>query len=170
LCDELDLGELVLRLPDAQYNPKSFPGLILRIDDPRTTNLLFRSGKMVCTGGKTHDEARSAVARVMGLLRNAGAMIYGSPAVEVQNLVVTANLGQEIDLIAATVSLGLERAEYEPEVFPGLVYRLEEPRVVMLIFGSGRLVCTGAHTPLDATAAVDKLVEQLCSAGLLSGA
>ncbi len=87
--------------------------------------------------------------------------------IEVQNIVASSDLGQEINLNAIAISLGLERVEYEPEQFPGLVYRLDEPKVVVLLFGSGKLVCTGARKPQDVEAAVNKITEELKGAGLL---
>jgi len=89
------------------------------------------------------------------------------PKIEVQNIVASGDLGARINLNAIAISLGLERVEYEPEQFPGLVYRLDAPKVVVLLFGSGKLVCTGARKPEDAEAAVDKITEELKAAGLL---
>ena len=85
-----------------------------------------------------------------------------------QNIVASSDLVQKINLNVMAVTLGLDRVEYEPEQFPGLVYRLDEPKVVMLLFGSGKLVCTGAKRPQDVEAAVDKVAEELKAAGLLS--
>ncbi len=84
-----------------------------------------------------------------------------------QNIVASSDLGQEINLNAIAISLGLERVEYEPEQFPGLVYRLDSPKVVVLLFGSGKLVCTGAKHVEDVSVAVDKITEELKAAGLL---
>jgi len=85
----------------------------------------------------------------------------------VQNIVASSDLGAKINLNAIAISLGLEKVEYEPEQFPGLVYRLDVPKVVVLLFGSGKLVCTGAKKPEDVGAAVDKITEELKAAGLL---
>jgi transcription initiation factor TFIID TATA-box-binding protein len=87
------------------------------------------------------------------------------PEITVQNIVASANLEQKLNLNAIAISLGLERVEYEPEQFPGLVYRLEQPKVVLLIFGSGKLVCTGARKPQDVEAAVEKIRAELQAAG-----
>ena len=94
-------------------------------------------------------------------------MIKVEPKIEVQNIVASSDLGQEINLNAIAMSLGLERVEYEPEQFPGLVYRLDVPKVVVLLFGSGKLVCTGARKPSDVDDAVNKITEELKAAGLL---
>jgi len=100
-------------------------------------------------------------------IRKAGISLDSEPKIEVQNIVASSDLGQKINLNVIAITLGLERVEYEPEQFPGLVYRLDEPKVVLLLFGSGKLVCTGARRPQDVEAAVDKITEELKAAGLL---
>jgi transcription initiation factor TFIID TATA-box-binding protein len=151
----------------AEYKPDVFPGLIFRLKNPKTATLLFRSGKLVCTGGRTLEHVERAVAQVVESIRKAGVPVKSVPKIEVQNIVASADLGQPINLTSIVISLGLERVEYEPEVFPGLVYRLDDPKVVILLFGSGRLVCTGARTPQDVERAVDKVSGELRSAELM---
>jgi len=89
------------------------------------------------------------------------------PEITVQNIVSSADLGVDLNLNAIAIGLGLENIEYEPEQFPGLVYRLDEPEVVALLFGSGKLVVTGGTEPADAEAAVDVITERLADLGLL---
>jgi transcription initiation factor TFIID TATA-box-binding protein len=164
---ELDLSSLALNLSGAEYDPESFPGLIYRIKNPKTATLLFRSGKAVCTGAKTLEQVKIAIETVATNVRKTGVLIDGSPCFEVQNIVASADIGQSVNLTTVVISLGLERVEYEPEVFPGMVYRMDDPKVVILLFGSGKLVCTGARTPRDVERAVDKIKEELESAGLI---
>jgi transcription initiation factor TFIID TATA-box-binding protein len=164
---ELDLNHLALSMSGAEYDPESFPGLIHRLKEPKTATLLFRSGKVVCTGAKSLEHVKVAITKVIEIVREAGFPITGTPKAEVQNIVASSDLGQEINLNAIAISLGLEKVEYEPEQFPGLVYRLDEPKVVVLLFGSGKLVCAGARTPQDIEAAVDKVTEQLLAVDLL---
>jgi transcription initiation factor TFIID TATA-box-binding protein len=167
LGEELDLQSIALALEGAEYEPEQFPGLIYRLKEPKTATLLFRSGKVVCTGAKSLEHVKVAINKVANQLEKAGVMIKTEPKVEVQNIVASSDLGQEINLNAIAISLGLERVEYEPEQFPGLVYRLDSPKVVVLLFGSGKLVCTGAKKPQDVEAAVSKITEELKAAGLL---
>jgi len=167
LADQLDLHAIALALEGAEYDPEHFPGLIYRIKDPKTATLLFRSGKAVCTGAKSLDGVKAAITKVAAKVRETGADIKEAPVVEVQNIVASADLGQELNLNATAISLGLERVEYEPEQFPGLVYRMAEPKVVVLLFGSGKLVCTGAKTKEDAEAAVERMGEDLRAVGML---
>lgn len=154
-------------MANAEYEPETFPGLIFRLKEPKSGTLLFRSGKLVCTGSKTLHELNQSIEAVILNIKKAGIPITGSPKIEVQNIVASADLGQPINLNSVVISLGLERAEYEPEVFPGLVYRLSEPKVVILLFGSGRLVLTGARTPQSVEAALKKIKEELQAAELL---
>ncbi|MFP4169566.1 MAG: TATA-box-binding protein [Methanomassiliicoccales archaeon] len=167
LGEELDLQSIALALEGAEYEPEQFPGLIYRLKEPKTATLLFRSGKVVCTGAKSLDDVKVAIDKVAKQVESAGIKITIEPVIEVQNIVASSDLEQEINLNAIAISLGLEKVEYEPEQFPGLVYRIDEPKVVVLLFGSGKLVCTGARKPQDVEAAVNKITEELRAAGLL---
>jgi len=167
LGGKLDLQAIALAIDGAEYEPKQFPGLIYRLKEPKTATLLFSSGKVVCTGGKSLEDVRLAIETVGKQIEAAGIQIKKHPDIEVQNIVATSNLGMKINLNAIAISLGLEKVEYEPEQFPGLVYRLDEPKVVVLLFSSGKLVCTGARKPSDVEQAVEKITQELKAAGLL---
>ncbi len=167
LGSELDLQAIALALDGAEYEPEQFPGLIYRLKEPKTATLLFRSGKVVCTGAKSLEQVKTAISKVAKQIEAAGITVKGEPKIEVQNIVASSDLGAKINLNAIAISLGLEKVEYEPEQFPGLVYRIDKPKVVVLLFGSGKLVCTGARKPEDVEAAVDKITEELKAAGLL---
>ena len=167
LGTELDLQALAVSLDGADYEPEQFPGLIYRIKDPKTATLLFRSGKVVCTGAKSLEQVKMAIDKVTAQLRKAGINLDSEPKIEVQNIVASSDLGQKINLNVIAITLGLDRVEYEPEQFPGLVYRLDEPKVVLLLFGSGKLVCAGARVPQQIDAAVEKITKELKDAGQL---
>jgi transcription initiation factor TFIID TATA-box-binding protein len=169
LGEHLDLERIAMRLDGAEYEPSEFPGLIYRMKDPKTAILLFQSGKVVCTGGKSWKQVDESVRTISGLIRKAGQKVLANPKIQVQNIVATSNLETEINLNSIAVTLGLDRVEYEPEQFPGLVCRLESPRVVILLFGSGKLVCTGARRPKDVELAVQHITTELTRAGLLGG-
>ncbi|MDD2626949.1 MAG: TATA-box-binding protein [Candidatus Methanomethylophilus sp.] len=168
LGQELDLNKIEDSLEGAEYNPQQFPGLVYRLKEPKTATLLFRSGKIVCTGGKSYNEVKAAITKVAKDLEKAEIMITIEPKIEVQNIVASSDLGQEINLNTVAITLGLEKVEYEPEQFPGLVYRLDDPKVVVLLFGSGKMVCTGAKVPQDVVRAVDKIAAELRDAGLMA--
>jgi transcription initiation factor TFIID TATA-box-binding protein len=167
LGQELDLNAIEDALEGAEYNPQQFPGLVYRLKEPKTATLLFRSGKVVCTGAKCYDDVVRAVTKVAKDIEKAGIFIDITPKIEVQNIVASSDLGQEINLNTVAITLGLEKVEYEPEQFPGLVYRLDDPKVVVLLFSSGKMVCTGAKVPPDVERAVDKIAAELRSVGLM---
>ena len=164
---EINLKQALLALEGADYDPKRFPGLVYRTKDPKTAALLFRSGKIVCTGAKSIDDVYRGLENVFQSLRNIGIDVKGTPEIKVQNNVASANIHAALNLNTIAIGLGLEQIEYEPEQFPGLVYRLSEPKVVVLIFGSGKLVITGGRVPEDAANAVDQIVKQLKSLSLM---
>ena len=167
LGDAFDLEAAATSLPGAEYDPAQFPGLIFRLKAPRTAVLLFHSGKVVCTGGKSWRQVDESLRIVSGLLRKGGHKVFDHPKIQIQNIVATSDLGSEINLTSIAITLGLDRVEYEPEQFPGLVYRMKDPRVVILIFGSGKLVCTGARRPSDVLLAVETLTKEMRAADLL---
>ena len=167
LGDELDLPSVAVALNGAEYEPEQFPGVIYRLKEPKTAILLFRSGKVVCTGGKSKRQVDESIRVVSEMIRKGGQKVLPHPKIQVQNIVATSDLESEINLTTVAVTLGLDRVEYEPEQFPGLVCRLTEPRVVVLLFGSGKLVCTGARRPSDVRLAVGKIAEELEDSGLL---
>lgn len=166
-ADKLDLDLIAQSLEQAEYEPEQFPGLVYRLDEPKTATLLFRSGKANCTGARNIEDVRKTVSIIAEKLERIGVKVYKNPEIVIQNIVATADLGGELNLSEVAVSLGLENVEYEPEQFPGLVYRIKEPKVAMLLFGSGKIVCAGARKIEDVSLAVDKLSKELSSLGLL---
>ena len=167
LTDNLDLSSIALALEGCEYEPEQFPGAIWRLKQPKTALLLFRSGKVVCTGGKSQTDVEQAIQMVSKEIRKTGQRITSKPEIIVQNIVASSGLGSEINLNEIAIAMGLDHVEYEPEQFPGLVYRMDDPRVVVLLFGSGKLVCTGAKKPSDVEKAVKKIEKELRVAGLL---
>ncbi len=159
LNQRVDLNAVVKGYPGVEYRPEQFPGLVFRLKRPKTATLIFNSGKMVCTGAKSEKEARRAVVKVIKELKKSGIIIIGKPELKIQNIVASANLGGMIDLEKSAYALG--RTMYEPEQFPGLIYRMGEPKVVILLFASGKLVCTGAKKEQDVYDAVSKLHQRL---------
>ena len=159
LNQRVDLNAVVKGIPGVEYRPEQFPGLVFRLKRPKTATLIFNSGKMVCTGAKSEKEARRAVMKVVKELKRSGIIIMGKPELKIVNMVASASLGGLIDLEKAAYSLG--KAMYEPEQFPGLIHRMDEPKVVILIFASGKLVCTGAKKEEDVHEAVSKLHKKL---------
>ncbi len=164
---EIDLKSVTLALEGADYDPEQFPGLVYRTKDPKTAALIFRSGKIVCTGAKSIEDVDRGLKKVFKKMDSVGIKVTDNPEITVQNIVASADLGSVLNLNAIAIGLGLENIEYEPEQFPGLVYRPGVPKVVLLLFGSGKLVITGGKKPRDAEIAVDRIVKELESIALL---
>ncbi len=155
LDQKIDLLAIMKVFRNVEYRPKQFPGLVFRLKRPKTATLIFGSGKMVCTGAKSEKQSRSAVKKVVKELKTNGIIILGKPKIVIQNIVASANLHGKIDL--ETAADIMDNVMYEPEQFPGLIFRMGEPKVVMLLFASGKLVCTGAKHEDMVREAVEKL-------------
>ena len=165
LGGKLQLDKVAIVLGEVEYDPGSFPGMVYRMDRPRTATLIFSSGKLVCAGAKSPSEAVQAINRIAGKLRAAEMKIRSKPDIKIQNIVASVELEAELDLDA--ISATLDNAEYEPEQFPGLIYRIGDPKVVALLFGSGKLVCTGAKRTSDVNRAVARVIKVLRSKHLM---
>ena len=159
LNQKVDLNAVVKSNPRVEYRPEQFPGLVFRLKRPKTATLIFSSGKMVCTGARSETESRRAVMTVVKELKRNGIVMVKTPDFKVVNIVASVSLGGRVDLEQAVSKLG--KTMYEPEQFPGVIHRMDEPRVVILIFASGNLVCTGAKREQDVYDAVHKLHEIL---------
>ncbi|ELY72192.1 transcription factor [Natrinema pellirubrum DSM 15624] len=142
--------------------------MVHRIQDPNAVTLLFRSGKIVCTGAQSTADVTDALNILFQDLRDLGIDVVDQPEITIQNIVSSGDLGEQIDLNAIAIGLGLEHTEYEPEQFPGLVYRLTSPPVVVLLFGSGKLVITGAKTRDNAQSALETVHSRLRELDLLN--
>ena len=165
IAKKLDLYKVEKVLVDAEYAPEMFPGLVYRSFDPKTTTLLFGSGQVVCTGGKNAEMAHETIHKIIEQLEREDIPVIKNPKIKVQNIVATHDLKRELNLNSIAVGLGLDRVEYEPEQFPGLVYRIDTPKAVMLLFQSGKIVCTGTKNLDEVNAAIAKLTEDLQQIG-----
>jgi transcription initiation factor TFIID TATA-box-binding protein len=152
---KIDLNVITQTFPDVEYHPDQFPGLVFRLKSPKTATLIFSSGKMVCTGAKSEEQSIKAVRSVVQKLRKGGIKIKKDAVIVIQNIVASASLGGRIHLEQAARSL--PRSMYEPEQFPGLIHRMLDPKTVILLFASGKLVCTGAKKEAEVYRAVHNL-------------
>ena len=164
---ELMLQDIAFQLEGAGYDQDRFPGLIYKLKEPKTAVLIFRSGKVVCTGARSIPDVPVAINKVVDKLRVLKMPVKDEPDIVIQNIVATTNLESTLNLIQIAMSLGFENVEYEPEAFPGLVYRMDDPKVVLLLFGSGKMVCVGAREVNDIKNAVRNIKHELRTAGLL---
>ena len=171
LDQDIDIDALEAELPNHVYKPEQFPGIIFRLDKPRATALIFRSGKMVVTGTKSISQLIEAVKRIIRtidrILSKYGSGVHGKPRVQVQNIVAGGDLHAYVNLEKAAYYL--EDCMYEPEQFPGLIHRMRDPRVVLLIFSSGKMVITGAKEEAEVELAVNRIAEKLYKTGCIVG-
>jgi transcription initiation factor TFIID TATA-box-binding protein len=152
----ISLDKLLNVLEASEYEPEQFPGLVYRLDEPRVATLIFRSGKIICVGARSTAAAKIALKKTVTNIKKIGIRFnVDTLKVKIENIVVAVNLGKELNL--DQLAFKLENSEYEPEQFPGLVYRIYDPKVAFLLFSSGRVVCAGAKS-LDA---VRKAVKKL---------
>ncbi len=166
LGKDIPLEQVSQDLESAEYSPESFPGVIYRIKDPAVATLIFSSGKIVCTGARSIDLARTAVEKVVGDLRNLGLDMPKKYDLRVENIVASTQIEAKEKLALDEIAVMLENSEYEPESFPGLVFRLLEPRVAFLLFGTGKIICTGSRNEDDIHLALGNFSEKLQEIGL----
>ncbi len=165
LDQALDLSAIARSVPNIEYDPEEFPGLIMRLESPRLTALVFNSGKMVVTGAKSTQMLIKGFKKIIRIFVRHGIIIVGKPKIQIQNIVASANLGVEVDLEKAAYLL--PNTMYEPEQFPGLIHRMDDPKVVLLIFSSGKMVITGAKSEEDVQRAVINIYNKLKELGCI---
>ena len=157
----IDLKSIVKAFPNVEYRPEKFPGLAFKLEKPKSCCLIFNNGKMVCTGTKSARQARRAILKVARELKKNGIVILGKPELEIQNIVASVGLGNVVvdleEFIYAAQDCG-KRVMYEPDQFPGAIYHMEDPKVVFLIFSTGKLVCVGARREEDVYRATQNLL------------
>jgi transcription initiation factor TFIID TATA-box-binding protein len=155
----IKLEKLVSNLDNVEYEPEQFPGLVLRLKEPKAASLIFSSGKVVCTGAKSPKDSKIVIAKIVAKMNKIGIKIPKDYKVQLENIVASARLNRELNL--NNIAFSLENTEYEPEQFPGLVYRMDNPRVTFLLFGSGKIICTGGRSIEDVKRAVAKIDKRL---------
>ena len=163
VAETIDLQEFSEKTPNCELNKKRFPGAVYRIPDPKIACLIFSSGKIVLTGVKNEKALADGLAIVIKSLKKAGIEPLREPRVAITNMVCSYNLGRYININKLSVTLNLENIEYEPEQFPGLVYRIKDPKIVVLIFSSGKIILTGGKNLEDVRKGLDFLEEKLAS-------
>jgi len=156
---DIPLIKLAEALPNTEYNPEQFPGLVMRIREPKTSALIFSSGKIVCTGAKSMTKVKESIVNIIKNIEKIGIKIKVKPIIKVQNMVASGAIGMDLNL--NELAMKLENTEYEPEQFPGLVYKLDGTRATFLLFSNGKIVCTGTRSEAKLREALDKLVVNL---------
>jgi transcription initiation factor TFIID TATA-box-binding protein len=163
IAESIDLQEFSEKIENCELNKKRFPGAVYRIPDPKIACLVFSSGKIVLTGIRNQKALTDGLAIVIESLKKAGMEPLKEPKVAITNMVCSYNLGKYININRLSVTLNLENIEYEPEQFPGLVYRIKDPKIVVLIFSSGKIILTGGRNLEDIKKGLDLLEDKLAS-------
>lgn len=160
---KIPLERVAAGLDNAEFNPESFPGLVLRLTKPKSVNLLFGTGKMVCTGGNSIDVVEASVVKVKETLADFGVEFRSEPDVKVVNLVTSVKTDLELNL--DRLAYRLEGMEYEPEQFPGMVYRTVKPKAAVLIFSTGNFVVAGVRALEEAREVFGQVLDKLKEVG-----
>lgn len=162
--EELNLDTIQKSFDNCEYEPEVYFALIYRLKNPKASILVNKSGKLIITGSKSLEDSKTVLQIFCKDLIRLG---YKPTIqeVKIQNIIATANFNKKINL--ESIALNLENTEYEPEQFPGLIYRLEDPKVVITLFRSGKLTCIGGKSLDDAKIGVNKTKERLCDLGLI---
>ena len=156
---DIPLEKMAATLSNTEYNPEQFPGLVIRIKDPKTSVLIYSSSKVVCTGARSMEKVHESIRKIIKSLEKIGIKIKIKPEVKIQNIVASGCVGMDLNL--NVLATKLQNVEYEPEQFPGLVYKLTAAKATFLLFSNGEIVCTGTKSEKEVHAAVEKLVENL---------
>ena len=159
LGHDIPLEKMAATLSNTEYNPEQFPGLVIRIKEPKTSALVFSSGKVVCTGARSMEKVEESVQKIIKSLEKIGVKITIKPEIKIQNIVASGTVGMDLNL--NNLAMKLDNTEYEPEQFPGLVYKLAEAKATFLLFSNGKVVCTGTKSEAAVNSALQKLIENL---------
>ncbi|MBU1930634.1 TATA-box-binding protein [Candidatus Micrarchaeota archaeon] len=140
----LDLYNLAITIPDIEYEPEQFPGAILKLKEPKVSMLLFKNGKLIISGASSEEQIQQGIRKASKLIHEIqkSVKVVSKVEYEVVNLVATANLNKNLDLFQ--IALKLDTVEYEPEQFPGAILRIMDPKITLLLFKNGKVICAGA--------------------------
>lgn len=160
------IDQIIDKIPQAEYNPKEFSGVILRLTNPKASILIFDSGKMICTGTKSPNLAKKSIHEIASKLQKSNIISLDKPPkIKIQNIVASVSYGVEINL--DTCAQNLPRNMYEPEHFPAVIHKMTDPEATILLFNSGRVICTGVKTEKALYRAVISLRQMLSMCGCL---
>jgi len=159
--DGLDLYNLATAIPEVEYEPEQFPGAILKISEPKVSLLLFKNGKIIVSGASNEKDIKIAIKKAMKIISEVqkDVKIKRNISYEIVNLVATSSLNTQIDLF--NIAINLDNIEYEPEQFPGAIVRIYDPKLTMLLFKNGKLICAGAKNEEDIVKGLKKLKKKL---------
>jgi len=163
----LDIKLLNEKIPDSNYNPIEFEGVSIKYENPKLAVLILADGKIICTGAKVMDDAEKTIKKIVQKIKDIGFEIKKDYKIQIENVIASTDLKKNMNLSSIASGLILQNVEYKPEEFPGLIYRVDDLCAVLMLFSSGKLVCTGTKSLDDATSAIDMMKEKLSSIGVL---
>jgi len=161
----IPLEKMVEHLEGSEYEPQQFPGLVYRVKNPKAAMLIFSSGKVVCTGARSIADVRKAIAKVTRMIKSLKLDVPKKYKIEIENIVASAQIPARLNL--DKIAFGSENSEYSPDRFPGLVFRIKDPNATLLLFGSGKVICTGIRKIEDAEYAMNFVFKKLKSINAL---
>ncbi|OPX67996.1 MAG: TATA-box-binding protein 2 [Methanoregulaceae archaeon PtaB.Bin056] len=161
IADAIDLAEVSGKIEHCELNQKRFPGAVFRMENPKIASLIFSSGKVVLTGIRDQESLKKGLSLIISAMKGAGVKTYPEPRVGITNIVCSYDIGKNINLNKVVITLNLENIEYEPEQFPGLVYRIRDPKIVALLFSSGKIILTGGKTLEEIKRGLDFLEQKI---------
>lgn len=167
ISDLLDIKTLSEKIIDSNYNPSEFNGLSIKYDKEKIAVIVLGTGKVFCTGAKEMTDAINKIKKVINQIKKIGFKIKKDYEIQIQNITATANLNKELDLESIAKNLILQNIDYQPNAFPGLIYKIDDIHTILIIFNTGKIVCTGAKNIDDATNYIKKFEEKLSSIGVL---
>jgi len=167
IADSLDIKRIAEKLPAFKYSPNEFNGLTLKLDNPNAAVLLLSDGKAICTGAKKIEDAEDAIKKSIDKLTEAGIQISKDFEIKTQNIIASMDLKKELELELLSEELSSEDIDYDPEKFPGLIYKMKDIDASLIVFSSGKIVCTGTKKIEDATNAIEMMKEKISSLGVL---
>jgi transcription initiation factor TFIID TATA-box-binding protein len=153
---DLDLYSIAYKVHDVEYEPEQFPGAIFKMKEPKSSLLLFKNGKIICTGCKSEKEVLAAIEKTQKMLLNftKSKAKKGKPQFTIENIVASASMNVELDLYS--IAYKVKDVEYEPEQFPGAIFKLKEPKSSLLLFKNGKIICTGCKSEKEVEKALDQ--------------
>jgi len=162
VAESIDLEFIGNTIPNCTFTKKKFPGAVYHMQNPKSAALIFASGRIVLTGHHRSEDIPVALQNIIRNLKEAGISCRDDPQLKVTNIVCTYDLGFPINLVRITTALmDTDQVEYEPEAFPGLICRISDPKIVFLLFSTGKIVITGGTIIEDVKAGLNILMEKL---------
>ncbi len=163
LADCFDIDNLAEILPDFEYKPEEFNGLTWKPGNIKAAIIILPNGKVICTGAKRIEEVECSINAAIDKMTSAKINVNSKPKIEIQNIIASIDIEKELHLSSISKGLIMENVNYKPEEFPGLLYKIDHLGAVVIVFSSGKIVCTGTKTIDNASKAIELMKEKLSS-------